>query len=452
MSTSDDASRNDPHSIHVIGIGRTGAVYVEALLRTGEIEDSLTRNRTTFAALLVDIGDDDVQVANDYARSFKARLAARKVAGEKFHHESVALAVADAAAFAKNLDAVRPLYTAAGGEELLRELPKSFHMPKPGEHTPRAIAKAVAAFGCYLADKPLAGALQRFADQVKRASHKSTVLVAFSLAGGTGSGMAFDIARELGKFGLGDSVQIVGVGQLSHSGDGDYENSVAQTMTIDDLDRAASGAASKNPFSGGCFIVSTEHSWQRLTAYTTTGLKEVRQQFKQMVTNRFVADSFMRWAVSDGSAHLLRVLNQSAGKCIMFNVAKFSHPGVQVLPGQPRSTWDAVLQQWIQFVPNYFGLNSGFKTDYMEAHIFGARYMQNGMLADELKTLLTSTYMKNSKGSYRAYSGEFFDELTSYANIIFPGVGKDHLAAFSRAQAQPAPGKPGADARELERV
>ncbi len=449
MSTSDDAYGNDPHCVHVIGIGRTGAVYVEAVLRTGEIEDNLTLAGTTLATLVVDIGDDDVQVANDYARSFKSRLVSRKVAAEKFHHESVTLATPDAAAFAKKLEAVRPLYTVAGGEDLLPELPQAFHMPKPGEHTPRAIAKAIAAFGSYLDDKPLARALQRFTDQIKRASCKSTVLVAFGLAGGTGSGMALDIARELGKLGLGDAVRIAGVGQLSHSGDGDYANRVAQTMTIGDLDRAASGAASKNPFPGGCFIVSTEHSWQRLTAYTTTGLKEVRQHFKQLVTNRFVANSFMRWAVSDGSEHLLRVLDQAAGKCIMFNVAKFSHPGVQVLPGQPRSTWDAVLRQWVHFVPKYFGLNDGFKTDYIEAHIFTARNMYEGMIVEELKTVLITDYMKKkSSDSYRDYNGEFFDELTSYADIIIPGVSKNDLTAYKKAEAQESSGKQAA----LERV
>ena len=28
-----------PHNIHAIGIGRTGAAHIEALIRTGEIED-----------------------------------------------------------------------------------------------------------------------------------------------------------------------------------------------------------------------------------------------------------------------------------------------------------------------------------------------------------------------------------------------------------------------------
>lgn len=450
MTKMEDASKSRPHCVHVIGVGRTGAVYVEALLRTGEIEDNLTRDETTFASLLVDIGADDIQIANDYARSFKSRLASRQVSADKYHHESVVLSVPDAASFSEQLETVRPICKAAGGDELLSKQAKTTQMPKQGQHTPRAIARAVAAFGCYLDDKPLSSALQRFADQVKRASHKSTIFVAFSLAGGTGSGIAFEIARELGKLGLGNTVQIVGVGQLSHSGDGEYENSVAQTMTIDEIDRAIHGAKGKNPFPGGCFIVSAEHSWQRLTAYTSTGIKAVRQHFKQLVTNRFVGDSFMRWAMSDGSAHLARLLNEFGGKCIMFNVAKFSHPGVQVLPGQPRSTWDAVLQQWISFVPNYSGLRDDFKADYIEAHIFAARDMRGDMIANELKKLLVSKYMKKKGENYHEYSGEFFDELTAYANIIVPGVGKDDLTGYQKDKAKS--GRAGAEATTLERV
>jgi hypothetical protein len=442
LSKTENALQEEPHCVHVIGIGRTGAVYVEALLRTGEIEDNLTRDGTTFSSLLVDIGDDDIQIASDYARSFKPRLASRKLPLDRHHHEAVVLAVPDAATFSKRLDAVRPLYTKGGGEELIAKLPKGFESPKVGEHTPRAIAKAVGAFACYLDDMPLAGALRRFADQVKRASQKSTILIAFGAAGGTGSGMAFDIARELGKLGLGESVQIVGVAQLSHSGDGDYADSAAQSMTIADLEQ--------NPFPGGCFVVSSEHSWQRLSSYTTTGLKEVRQHFKQLVTNRFVADSFMRWAVSDGSAHLLRVLNQSAGKLIMFNITKFSHPGVQVLPGQARSLWDAVLQQWISFVPKFAGLSEGFKADYAEAHVFTARYMPGDTIADDLKSLIVSTYLKKGKDNYRSFSGEFFDELTAYANVILPGVRKDDLTAYKPSKAKA--GKSDSDVNALERA
>lgn len=94
----------EPHCVHVIGIGRTGAVYVEALLRTGEVEDNLVNEGTTFSTLLVDVGDGDIQVANDYARSFKTRMASRGIPADRFNHESVVLAPGDAS---KRLDDVR---------------------------------------------------------------------------------------------------------------------------------------------------------------------------------------------------------------------------------------------------------------------------------------------------------------------------------------------------------
>ena len=52
----------------------TGAGYVEALLRTGEIEDLRRDPRARFAALVVDIGDQDMEVVRDYASSFYKRL------------------------------------------------------------------------------------------------------------------------------------------------------------------------------------------------------------------------------------------------------------------------------------------------------------------------------------------------------------------------------------------
>ncbi|WP_204318478.1 hypothetical protein, partial [Klebsiella aerogenes] len=82
-----------------------------------------------------------------------------------------------------------------------------------------------------------------------------------------------------------------------------------------------------------------EHSWHRLTAYTTTGEKEVRQNFKQMVTNRFVADSFMRFAVLDYGRVLFRALrpagftgaphetlSSKSRNWTLFDVAKLTHP------------------------------------------------------------------------------------------------------------------------------
>ena len=224
---------------------------------------------------------------------------------------------------------------------------------------------------------------------MKKAEHPSTVLIAFGLAGGTGSGMAIDLVRNLSSDELQRKVPVVGVGQLSHSGDGDYYNNLTPYMTIEQIDQAMQSAAD-NPFNGGFFTAASEQSWQRLTAYTTTGLKEVRQRFKQMVTNRFVADSFMRFAMSDHSEHLLRALKHGVGKCILFDVAKLSHPGVQVLAGEAGSNWDAALRQWIEFIPKYSGLADKFKTDYAEVHLHASRDMGIDAIDADFKQVISS--------------------------------------------------------------
>ena len=142
MSTS-AANTPKPHCIHAIGVGRTGAAYIEALIRTGEVLDFLATPGATFAALLIDIGDSDIQVPNDYARSFNTRLKSRGIAADRFHYESFALSVPDKAAFSRDLDAVSEHMKKSGAKDASANLPKDYSMPQAGQHVPRAIAKGI---------------------------------------------------------------------------------------------------------------------------------------------------------------------------------------------------------------------------------------------------------------------------------------------------------------------
>lgn len=136
MSTS-AANTPKPHYIHAIGVGRTGAAYIEALIRTGEVLDFLATPGATFAALLIDIGDGDIQVPNDYARSFNTRLKSRGITADRFHYESFALTVPDKSTFVQNLDAAREQIKKSGGQDSLANLRKDFSMPPAGQHVPR---------------------------------------------------------------------------------------------------------------------------------------------------------------------------------------------------------------------------------------------------------------------------------------------------------------------------
>ena len=453
-----------PHCLHAIGIGRTGMVYIEALLRTGEIEDMLTDPRARFAAMVVDIGDQDMGVVTDYANSFKKRLESRGIPAERFQFQAVALPVPPRDEFFEGMNRTReflkleyPRYYWNPNFESY--VPHKYQLPKAGNHFPRAVAKGIYANAYYAGERPMDVALRKFVDQVEAATLPSMVMVCFGMAGGTGSGMVVDLARHLSNVKLGRRIPVIGVGQLSHSGDpAEYHNNASQYTTLNDLDcmldddknagvTAVWGDLYRSPFTGGFFVVNPEQSWQRLTAYTTTGEKEVRQNFKQMVTNRFVADSFMRFAVLDSGRMLFKAmrpagftgaphetLSAKSRNWTLFDVAKLTHPGVQVLPGEAGSKWDAVLAQWIDFMPKYSGLKDGFKTDYAEVHVYASRDMGFDLISKGMKDLITKQYLLEGDSTYQTENHEFFDALTAYAVVILPGVAKTDLNAFWDSQ------------------
>jgi hypothetical protein len=453
-----------PHCLHAIGIGRTGACYIEALLRTGEIEDHLEDPRARFAAMVVDIGDQHMDVVKDYAASFVKRLESRGIPAERFQFQAIALPVPPKDEFFEGMNRTReflkleyPRYYWNPNFESY--VPHKYAMPKAGEHFPRAVAKGIYANAYYHGERPLDAALRKFVDHLEAATLPSMVMVCFSMAGGTGSGMVVDLARHLSNVKLGRRIPVIGVGQLPSTGDpATYLNSPALYTTLNDLDcmldddknagvTAVWGDLYRSPFTGGFFAVNPEQSWQRLTAYTTTGEKEIRHGFKEMVTNRFVADSFMRFAVLDNGRVLFRAMRPAgftgaphetlSGKSrnwTLFDVAKLTHPGVQVLPGEAGSKWDSVIAQWIDFVPKYSGLKDGFKTDYAEVHIYGSRDMNPEMMNKAFKELVTKNYLLDADSTYQSYNHEFFDALTAYGNIILPGVAKTDLIAFWDSQ------------------
>ncbi len=453
-----------PHCLHAIGIGRTGMAYIEALLRTGEIEDLLTDPRATFAAMVVDIGDQDMGIVTDYANSFKKRLESRGIPAERFQFQAIAMPVPERDEFFEGMNRTReflkieyPRYYWNPNFESY--VPHKYELPKAGNHFPRAVAKGIYANAYYAGERPMDVALRNFVDQVEAATLPSMVMVCFGMAGGTGSGMVVDLARHLSNVKLGRRIPVIGVGQLSHSGDpAEYHNNATQYTTLNDLDcmldddknagvTTVWGDLYRSPFTGGFFVVNPEQSWQRLTAYTKTGEKEVRQNFKQMVTNRFTADSFMRFAVLDSGRVLFKAmrpagftgaphetLSAKSRNWTLFDVAKLTHPGVQVLPGEAGSKWDAVLAQWIDFVPKYSGLRDGFQTDYAEVHVYASRDMGFDLISKGMKDLVTKQYLLEGDSTYQTENHEFFDALTAYAIAILPGVAKTDLNAFWESQ------------------
>ncbi len=279
------------------------------------------------------------------------------------------------------------------------------------------------------------------------------------MSGGTGSGIVVDLVRHLSNVKLGRRIPVVGVASMPFSGDEEHAGGAAALYpTMNEFDcmlddaknegvMAVWGDLYKNPFTGGFFALPQEHSWQRLGSYTQTGKPAIRDALRRGVTRKFVNDSFTRFVVQDYGRLLFKMLrpagftgapherNISGDRTwTLFDVAKFTHPGVEVLPGEPRSKWREVVGKWIDYIPQFSGLKDGFKTDYVEAHTVSPRELWNETLQKRLEAVLGQYVLEGEDGTVNTTVGEFFDELTAYSNIIIPGVAKSDFKAFYEAR------------------
>ena len=458
-----------PHCIHVVGIGRTGAGYVDGMLRTGEVEDILEDPRARIAALVVDVGEEDMLQAKDYAAGLRERLRERGIPEERFQFEAISLEIPERDDLFNSLRRMReflkleyPRYYWNPNYEPW--LPSNLTMPEAGDHIPRAVAKALYARAYYDGDRPMERALQRFADHVEQAQLPSMVLTCFSINGGTGSGIMVDLARHLSSVKLGRRIPVVGVGQLPNSGDGEAV-SPAIFPTLNEIDCmldddknagvcAVWGDLYKSPFTGGFMAVNTEHSFQRLSSYTQNDDRnrnidpEVRHRIANEVTNKFAQDSFMRFAYKEDGKLLFRALRPAgftgaphetvSGKSrnwTLYNLSKFTHPGVQVLPGEPISKWRKVMDQWVGHIDDYSGVSKDFRTDYAEVHAHAPRELGFDELDSALEAKIRDKFLVSGDDStFQISNHEFFDHLTSYADIILPGMAKTDLDVFWKSR------------------
>ncbi|HEX8933916.1 MAG TPA: hypothetical protein VF788_06950, partial [Pseudonocardiaceae bacterium] len=202
-----------PFSLHVLGLGGTGAAVITTLLR--ERPEGLLADPTTrFSALAVDIGDEDLG---------PVREAGADLPPERSHIRTVALPIPGNAELRTSLNRYReflkmefPRYYWNPNYEPW--LPADVELPGPGEHFPRALAKAV--YGSeYYQNREITQALDAFAESVLASQATPLVVVVFSLAGGVGSGIVVEIARHLSTIKLGRRPWVVGVGVLPCEGD-----------------------------------------------------------------------------------------------------------------------------------------------------------------------------------------------------------------------------------------
>ncbi|CCH75430.1 conserved hypothetical protein [Nostocoides australiense Ben110] len=282
-----------PFSLHVLGIGKAGTNIVEAMVRAHQ-EDP---NGIPLHALAIDIGDEELRKL-EAAGTDKATV------------RTTELPVLSSVDFFAGLRRYREFLKAEFPRYYWNPnyepwLPNDMEMPSPGDHFHRAVSKGL--YGVdYYTGGVTAEALDDFANEVVQSEQTPLVVIVFSIAGGTGSGIVPELARHLSNIRLGRRQLVLGIGVLPCDGDPDELSDGRTFIAINELDCLIDGEKNagvvtvwgdlyRNAFTAGFFAVP------QCGVYDKTGgnLEETHQ-----IIDRGIADFVLR----DGGLHVYETI------------------------------------------------------------------------------------------------------------------------------------------------
>jgi hypothetical protein len=404
-----------PFSLHVLGLGKTGADLITSIM-THQPEGFLTQEGTRFGALAVDIGDEDLAQVRDAASSMPA---------DRTFVDTVAMPVPTHADLSYALNRYR--------EFLKMEYPRYYWNPNyepwlPADveiassdgHFSRAVAKAI--YGAeYYQDREIAGALDTFAANVMASEATPLVVVAFSLAGGVGSGIVVEIARHLSSIKLGRRPWVIGLGVLPNGADPAEYKDGSLFPVINELDcmidteknkgvMAVWGDLYKNPFTGGFFMVDQDD------VQALTGDLAATHAYVDAGVGTFLAGN-----ASGDLYETLKALNWLAVP------ADAWHPAIR---GEQGDRWIHMLS--VRKAGDIdslgtSGLVKGFTTEYIEARVLG------GDVDDTTTKKITGAVSgaASAKVEPVVLSVDGGSDLVS---VVIPRASKLDLAAFVPAR------------------
>lgn len=250
-----------PYGVHLVGVGAAGACVIQSVLRDAPA-DLLAPGGSRLTALAVDISDEDLA---------SVRSLGEKLPADRAQVETVALDIPSMdelqSSLARYVDFLKleyPLYH-PNSDSTAWLSPETPICDADGS-TPRAVAKAAYGRAYYDGDRPMFKALKRFARSVEATGGDSIVCIIFGLGGGTGSGIALDLARHLSSGQFGRRVLVTGIGIAPHPHEGSAAQGARLHTVFSELDvlcddtknkgvTVSCGDLFKNPFTAGFVVV-----------------------------------------------------------------------------------------------------------------------------------------------------------------------------------------------------
>ena len=400
-------------SNYIVGIGKAGIGVISHILR------SITPSSPKVHALAVDIGEHDL---------LELRTLAATAPQDRADVTIVSLDVPKTEVL---LDGLRhypqflkleyPRYTWESSFEPWLE--PTLVMPTGGAPLKRAVAKAIYGVAYYDEPRRLHRALREFATSIEGAKSQAVVAVVFGLGGGTGSGIAMDLARHLSTVMFGRRLLVTGVGIAPCGGDIPEHRGGQLFAALNELDClgdesknrgvvASCGELFRNPFTAGFFVVPQQHIWER-----TKDLELTRAR-----GNREIAALL---AAHGGSSlwETLRLLNWVAAPSTQHSAA--------------RTPWGP---KWIHMLgfadgsdhlsaagpdlPREMGLLPSYVPEYIEARVSDAAMAHATQIAQKLEDAFKPEVPPQIIGGGNESSIQF----------ILPSISKADLAAFYKAR------------------
>lgn len=208
-------------SVHIVGLGGTGANIIQAMIASEKLTDHLKKEDYEIACLAIDIADGDLTNLNDTYKKTIEKLQAEGTPIDKLWVRTLNIKFNTPDSLWEFMEKYDK-YVAKEGIQIQNYQPwiKSSTAIPPlagGVGRQRALSKAVYNLN-YFHYSELNSIISVFKDRVLTSKHQPIVVIVFGLGGGTGSGMVLDFARHL-RAKLGSAIPIIGLTILPSEAD-----------------------------------------------------------------------------------------------------------------------------------------------------------------------------------------------------------------------------------------
>jgi hypothetical protein len=254
-------------SIHLVGLGGTGANLIQALLKSDRLQSLLQSEDFNIACLAIDVADGDLNALQGTYKETLDKLESKGIPFDKLWVRTLNTKFNTPDSLFEFMEKYNK-YVVKDGVEIKHYQPwlkSSISIPPlaGGVGRQRALSKAVYNLN-YFHYAELNSVMSVFKDRVLTSKFQPIVVVLFGLGGGTGSGMVLDFARHL-RSKLGSSVPIIGLTILPSAADDLLARGPAPYNALNEMELFFNmslneqivkkyGEAYRNPFNSLFFI------------------------------------------------------------------------------------------------------------------------------------------------------------------------------------------------------